>query len=143
MSIKVFFSWVFKSVFQGGAIMLLAMMMFQDRLMHVVAITFTALVMSELLNVASEIHRWHPLMIASEIVTVVVYGYSVLILRQFFNKDFIWSWDFVSRSFILTVTSWVPAHSWKLFQRWCRPTQHVKLQEMDKTPTGMALFNRF
>merc|ERR1719281_1273354 len=81
MSKKVFFQWVFKSVFQGGAIMLLAMLLFPREFMDVVDITFTALVLSELLNVASEIHKWHKLMVVGETVTVVIYGYAVLILR--------------------------------------------------------------
>ena len=37
--------------------MLLAMMLFPNQYMDIVAISFTALVLSELLNVASEIHK--------------------------------------------------------------------------------------
>jgi phospholipid-translocating ATPase len=128
MSIKVFLTWVLTSVYQAGAIMLVAVYVFEDKLLtNMVAITFTALIFSELLNVASEVHQWHRLMVASQIVTVLVYLYSLVILRGSFDINFIASLDFLWKVAVITAVSWVPVHFWKIMRRCIRPPQHRKL----------------
>jgi len=44
------------SVYQGGMIMLLAIVLFEDSFINIVSITFTALILAELLNVGFEVH---------------------------------------------------------------------------------------
>merc|ERR1712118_120727 len=95
LSLKTFFSWTWQSIYQGGAIMLLAMYFFEDKLMNIVAIPFSALVLSELLNVATEVRTWHPLMVAGEVVSVVIYVYSLFIMRTDFDIYFILSASFI------------------------------------------------
>jgi len=73
LSYKTFFIWVWKSVYQAGVIMVLSIFLFENAMINIVAITFTALILAELLNIAFEIQTWHPLMIASEVLTVLVY----------------------------------------------------------------------
>lgn len=55
LSAKTFLIWTFKSIFQGGIIMLGAVIFFNDSFANIVTITFTALVIIELLNVYSEV----------------------------------------------------------------------------------------
>lgn len=55
LSMKTFCLWLFKSVYQGGCIMMFAMLLFEDSFINIVAITFTALVLAELLNVGFEV----------------------------------------------------------------------------------------
>lgn len=52
---KTFFYWIFKSIYQGGIIMVLAMVLFEDSFINIVGITFTALILAELLNVCFEV----------------------------------------------------------------------------------------
>lgn len=76
----------FSSIIVGGVIMLLGFWLFQSQLIHVVAITFTALVLTELLMVALTIRTWHLIMIASEIVTIAIYIASLVLLQDYFGK---------------------------------------------------------
>lgn len=55
LSYKTFFEWVMISVYQGGAIMLLSLLLFSSEFINIVAISFTALVLNELAMV-----RWLP-----------------------------------------------------------------------------------
>ena len=102
MSLKTFFLWILISVYQGtsyfydtskaiicvgGIIMLLGFWLFESQLIHVVAITFTALILTELLMVALTIRTWHGLMILAEIISIVIYILSLVLLKDYFGKD--------------------------------------------------------
>lgn len=65
--------------------MILSLFLFHDSLINIVAITFTALVACELLNVAFETHTCNKYMVLSELVTVLVYFSSMLLLRSYFG----------------------------------------------------------
>merc|ERR1719369_2169179 len=79
LSFKTFFSWVLISIYQGGVIMLGAILLFEDEFVHVVAISFTALILTELLMVALASRTWHWLMVVAEFVSVALYALSVVI----------------------------------------------------------------
>merc|ERR1712223_190383 len=81
LSFKTFFSWVLISIYQGGVIMLGAILLFEDEFVHVVAISFTALILTELLMVALTIRTWHPIMLLAELASIVIYFLSLIILR--------------------------------------------------------------
>lgn len=66
--------------------MLLGFWLFESQLIHVVAITFTSLILTELLMVALTIRTWHLIMILSEIVTIGIYVSSLVILKDYFGK---------------------------------------------------------
>ena len=51
------------SIYQGGIIMYGSLLLFEDDFIHVVSITFTSLILTELIMVAITIHTWHWLMI--------------------------------------------------------------------------------
>jgi phospholipid-translocating ATPase len=85
LSYKTFFTWLLISVYQGGAIMMLAIWLFHDDFMNIVAISFTSLIFNELLLVAFEITTWHPYMVYSEIATLLVYVGSMMYLPQDFG----------------------------------------------------------
>ena len=51
LSYKIFYKYVAISVYQGGVIMILAIVLFENNFVNIVAITFTALIFSELTNV--------------------------------------------------------------------------------------------
>ena len=63
-----------------------AFLLFEDEFIHVVAITFTALILTELLMVALTIRTWHYLMIVAELFSVAVYVLSLVVLRNYFGK---------------------------------------------------------
>jgi phospholipid-translocating ATPase len=71
----------------GGIIMLLSLFLFESEFLHIVAISYTALVINELIMVALEITTWHSHMILSEIGTGVVYFGSMLFLPAYFGMS--------------------------------------------------------
>ena len=47
---KTFLLWVLISVYQGGIIMIMAIVLFENMFLNIVAITFTALIMTEVVS---------------------------------------------------------------------------------------------
>lgn len=87
LSFKTFFVWVFQSVYQGGIIMILSIVLFETRFLNIISITFTSLILSELLNVALEVHKWHKFMIIAEVGSIIVYFASLVLLQSYFGQD--------------------------------------------------------
>ncbi len=86
LSYKTFFTWLMISLYQGGAIMIASLVLFEGEFLHVVSISFTALVLNELIMVAAEVTTWHTLMILSEVVTLTVYVGSIYFLQEYFGE---------------------------------------------------------
>ena len=70
----------------GGVIMLVGFLLFESQFIHVVSITFTALVLTELLMVALTIRTWHGLMLVAELFSIAVYILSLLALKEYFGR---------------------------------------------------------
>ncbi|CBZ54408.1 putative phospholipid-transporting ATPase, P-type [Neospora caninum Liverpool] len=130
LSVKTFFGWVWKSIYQAAVVMMGAIALFENSFMNIVSITFTALILAELLNVASEIQTWHPLMIASEICTVMIYIFSMFILRSYFDITFIMTLTFWAKVSAVTLVSWVPIQIFKAVKKTLQPPQHAKLASL-------------
>ena len=102
--------------------------MTQDNLINIVAITFSALILSELLNVAFEIHTWHWLMVISELLTIVVYFVSMVLLRSTFDISFISTIGFWWRVVVVTVVSCLPPYLSKFLKRKLDPPSYIKVK---------------
>ena len=70
----------------GGVIMFGALLLFEDEFIHVVSISFTALILTELIMVALTIRTWHWLMVVAEFLSLAIYILSLIILKDFFGK---------------------------------------------------------
>ncbi|KYR01728.1 hypothetical protein DLAC_01739 [Tieghemostelium lacteum] len=128
LSYKTFFIWVLKSVYQGGAIMLLSIILFESSLNNIVSITFTSLILCELLNVATEIHTWHKAMIISLIVTLLSYLITMMIPQvTAFELSFILSWEFIWKVFVITLVSCLPLYVIRFISRKIDPPSYSKL----------------
>lgn len=66
--------------------MLLSLLLFESEFLHIVAISFTALVINELIMVALEVTTWHSYMVLSELGTALVYFGSMAVLPEYFGK---------------------------------------------------------
>ena len=64
-----------------------ALLLFEDEFIHVVSISFTALVLTELIMVALTIRTWHWLMVLAELVSLIIYLLSLVILHDFFGEE--------------------------------------------------------
>ena len=88
----------------GAAIMIMSLVLFENEFLNIVAISFTALVINELIMVALEITTWygqslrhhhsyrlltypcrHIYMVISEIATLLIYVISMAFLPEYFG----------------------------------------------------------
>lgn len=65
--------------------MILSLLLFETEFLNIVSISFTALILNELLMVALEITTWHPYMILAEVATFLLYGASMAFLPEYFG----------------------------------------------------------
>lgn len=70
----------------GGVIMYGALVLFEAEFMHIVAISFTALILTELIMVALTVHTWHYLIVLAEFFSLAVYVISLMIFKNYFGK---------------------------------------------------------
>ncbi|CAF0965236.1 unnamed protein product [Adineta steineri] len=129
LSFKTFFLWVFISIYQGGAIMYGSFLLFDDDFIHVVSITFTSLILTELLMVALTIRTWHPLMILAQLLSLACYVLSLIVLKSHFDPEFLQSWDFIWRVLLVTLISCLPLYILKFVQVKCKPPIQQKLMQ--------------
>ncbi|KAG0293328.1 putative aminophospholipid-translocase [Linnemannia gamsii] len=127
LSYKTFFSWLLISVYQGGAIMILSIWLFENQFVNIVSISFTALVLNELLMVALEINTWHRFMILSEIATLFIYVGSMVFLPTYFDMNFILTKTFVWKVAVITMVSSFPLYVIKMLRRKFAPPSYSKL----------------
>jgi len=127
LSFKTFFSWVLISIYQGGVIMFGAILLFEDEFVHVVAISFTALILTELLMVALAIRTWHWLMVTAELVSLAIYALSVVIMTNIFDPKFFLTVPFAWKVTVITAISCVPLYILKLIRKKVSPPSYQKL----------------
>lgn len=63
-----------------------ALVLFEAEFMHIVAISFTALILTELIMVALTVHTWHYLIVLAEFFSLAVYVISLMIFKNYFGK---------------------------------------------------------
>ena len=92
LSYRTFFVWALVSIYQGSMIQGLAQILTEVDSPRMVAVSFTSLVLNELLMVAVEITTWHPVMIASIVATIVLFFGSIPFLGGYFDLAFLITW---------------------------------------------------
>ena len=108
LSYKTFFVWCFLSVYQGGLIMILGILLFEDSFVNIVSITFTALILAELANVALSIHKWNPYMVGAQVLSIIFYFVSMVVLRSYFDITFIFTLLFMWKVCVITAVVTLP-----------------------------------
>jgi len=109
LSARTFLIWVWKSVYQGCVIMLGAILCFNEPMANMVTITFSTLIVIELLNVYSSVNHLKKGMILSQLFTFFIYVLSIALMRSYFDVSYI-TWTFCVRVLLLTAASWLPLH---------------------------------
>ena len=106
--------------------MLATVIWFNESFTNIVTITFSSLIITELLNVYSEINKLSWKMICSSVFTLMLYIMSIALLRSYFDTQYI-TWEFVLKCLAITCASWLPLHLVKIIMRRCDPTEHEKI----------------
>lgn len=63
-----------------------ALILFEDEFIHIVAISFSALILTELVMVALTIRTWHRLMVLAEIFSLCLYLVSLAVFHEYFGE---------------------------------------------------------
>lgn len=127
LSYKTFFQWLMISVYQGGAIMIMSLLLFENEFLNIVAISFTALVLNELIMVGLEITTWHIYMVIAEVVTLFLYVISIAFLPEYFDLEFVVSTRFAWKVAVIVAVSALPLYVIKAIRRRIAPAAYSKL----------------
>ncbi|UPK93178.1 hypothetical protein LCI18_004113 [Fusarium solani-melongenae] len=128
LSYRTFFVWVFVSIYQGGMIQGLSQILTEVDGPKMVAVSYTVLVLNELLMVAIEITTWHPIMIISIVGTFLMYIGSIPFLGGYFDLKFLITLGFVWRVLAIGAISLIPPYAGKLIRRTMKPPSYRKVQ---------------
>lgn len=129
LSYKSFFTWVLVSVYQGVIIQGLSQLLVGEvDGKRMLSVSFTVLVLNELIMVAVSVTTWHWIMIVSILGTAGVYAASVPFLGRYFELDYIVSWAWVWRVAAIAAISLVPVWGGKLIGRAYKPPNYRKVQ---------------
>ncbi|KAI5608017.1 putative phospholipid-transporting ATPase IIB isoform X2, partial [Silurus asotus] len=127
LSFKTFLVWVLISVYQGGILMYGALVLFDQEFVHVVTISFTALILTELLMVALTVRTWHWLMVVAEFFSLGCYLASLAFLNEYFDLTFIMTETFLWKVCVITLVSCLPLYIIKYLKRKFSPPSYSKL----------------
>ncbi|KAL1838255.1 hypothetical protein VTJ49DRAFT_2864 [Mycothermus thermophilus] len=128
LSYRTFFVWVLVSVYQGCLIQGLAQVLTEVDGPRMVAVSYTALVLNELLMVAVEITTWHWVMVVSIVATFVMFVGSVPFLGRYFDLGFLLTIGFYWRVAAILAMSLIPTYAAKVIRRTMKPPSYRKVQ---------------
>ncbi|KAK4148204.1 uncharacterized protein C8A04DRAFT_33689 [Dichotomopilus funicola] len=128
LSYRTFFVWVFVSIYQGCLIQGLSQLLTEVDGPRMVAVSYTVLVLNELLMVAIEITTWHWVMVVSILGTFVLYVGTVPFLGGYFDLEFVMTLGFYWRVAAIGAMSLIPTYAAKVIQRRLKPPSYRKVQ---------------
>ncbi|KAG8849559.1 putative aminophospholipid-translocase [Tulasnella sp. 330] len=111
----------------GAAIMIMSLVLFENEFLNIVAISFTALILNELIMVALEITTWHTYMVAAEIVTLFFYVISIAFLPEYFDLSFVMTQRFAWKVAVIVAVSSLPLYLIKAVRSRIKPATYTKL----------------
>lgn len=101
---------------------------FHESYTNIVTITFSALIVCEILNVFSEVHQVNRAMVTSSVLTLITYFLSIVIFRSYFDLSYI-TLTFIFKVVLLTLASWAPLHLARRLYDWIDPSEHQKIMK--------------
>lgn len=148
LSYKSFFIWVAVSIYQGSLIQGLSQLLMgvgkistgagengQDgtphadaTFMRMVALSFSTLIVNELIMVAVEVTTWHWVMAASIVGTAVIYAGSVPFLGDYFDLGVFGTLGFWWKGAVVLACALGPPFVWRRVVRWVRPPSYRKVR---------------
>mmetsp|Transcript_45666 Transcript_45666/g.52614 ORF Transcript_45666/g.52614 Transcript_45666/m.52614 type:complete len:110 (+) Transcript_45666:1-330(+) len=101
--------------------------LFSDSYLYVATITFTALIIVELLNVFTTIHKLHPLMAVSEAITIIVYISSMILFKDYLAVEYIATVPFAWKMLVIVMAAWVPLWIGHKIKDYVDPSEEQKV----------------
>ncbi|EMD87445.1 hypothetical protein COCC4DRAFT_133970 [Bipolaris maydis ATCC 48331] len=140
LSYKSFFIWVAVSIYQGSIIQGCSQLLIgvghatdagetaDPTFLKMVSVSFSVLIVNELIMVAMEVTTWHWIMIASIVGTAGIYFGSVPFLDEYFDLAYVGSMAFWWRFAVIAAISLLPPYAVKLLRRTLKPPSYRKVQ---------------
>ncbi|OCL04095.1 phospholipid-translocating P-type ATPase-like protein [Glonium stellatum] len=129
LSYRTFFVWVLVSIYQGSMIQGLSQILVNlDLFTRMVSVSYTVLVLNELIMVAMEVTTWHWVMIASIVGTAGIYFGSLPFLGEYFDLAYLMSIAFWWKLVVVAAVSLVPPYAFKILGRTLRPPSYRKVR---------------
>ncbi|KAK3499348.1 uncharacterized protein B0T23DRAFT_15716 [Neurospora hispaniola] len=128
LSYRTFFVWVFVSIYQGCLIQGLSQVLTGIDGPRMLAVSYTVLVLNELLMVAIEITTWHWVMVVSIVGTFLMYIVSIPFLGEYFDLKFVLTLGFLWRVAAIAAISLIPTYAAKVIRRTMKPPSYRKVQ---------------
>ncbi|KAL5114989.1 putative aminophospholipid-translocase [Pleosporales sp. CAS-2024a] len=138
LSYKSFFIWVAVSIYQGSMIQGLSQLLVgvgsstanDATFLRMVSVSFSVLVMNELVMVAMEVTTWHWIMIVCIVGTAAIYFGSIPFLSTYFDLGYVASAQFWWRFAVVAAISLVPPYAVKILGRTLKPPSYRKVQSV-------------
>ncbi|CCH60908.1 hypothetical protein TBLA_0D04110 [Henningerozyma blattae CBS 6284] len=131
LSYRTFFVWCALSCYQGCVIQNLSQIFTSVNeidFTKMVAISFTALILNELIMVALEIYSWNPIMIWSQAATLIFFMGSIPFLSDYYNLKYMCHVLYFGELFCIISISILPVWASKFLYRKMHPPSHTKVQ---------------
>ncbi|KAI0874152.1 phospholipid-translocating P-type ATPase [Hypoxylon argillaceum] len=128
LSYRTFFVWVLVSIYQGSVIQGLSQLLTEVDGKRMVAVSYTVLVLNELLMVAIEITTWHLVMILCITGTFLFFISSIPFLGGYFDLEFVSTLGFLWRVLAISSISLIPPYAGKIIRRTIKPPSYRKVQ---------------
>ncbi|OAG11063.1 phospholipid-translocating P-type ATPase [Paraphaeosphaeria sporulosa] len=134
LSTKSFLIWVAVSIYQGSMIQGLSQLLVgvgkpsTPEFGRMVAVSFSVLVVNELVMVAMEVTTWHWIMIASIFGTASIYFGSVPFLGEYYDLGFVSSLGFWWKFAVIAAIGLIPPYVAKVVGRTLKPPSYRKVQ---------------
>lgn len=132
LSYKTFFMWVGISLYQGCVIQL----MLQEfhgldvaLFTRLVALSFTGLILNELVMVALLINKWNKVMTSTLVITFMLYIGSLPFLGEYFDLEYVSSFGYLWQTVVILVVSLFPVWLSQFINRKLRPPSYAKVQQ--------------
>ncbi|EKE42586.1 hypothetical protein ENUP19_0083G0009 [Entamoeba nuttalli] len=148
LSLSSLIAWVSLSILQAVIIMFLCMVLFKDTFLNIVSISFTALILIQLINVGFTIRRWNWIILGSEIFSIAIYFISFFVLKSYFDLSFVFSWQFWWKLVIIILLTSIPFIA-KFFYQLIFPPKYMTVENR-RCPVSfnykcpkMTFFNKY
>ncbi|OBZ74307.1 putative phospholipid-transporting ATPase IIB [Grifola frondosa] len=119
LSYKTFFMWLMISVYQGAAIMIMSLVLFENEFLNIVSISFTALILNGAHYGGIGDH--------DVVVTLFFYAISIVFLPEYFDLSFVLSTRFAWKVAVIVAISAFPLYIIKLIRSRVAPAASSKL----------------
>ena len=108
--------------------MLLSFWLFEDSFTQIVTITFSSLIIIEILNTHTAITHFNRIVFASQVLTLVIYFLSIILFRDYIVVSAI-DFAFLQKVAIIVLVAWGPVQLIKVLRKRFDPTESERIMK--------------